>query len=303
VLELLQSRPSISGAELADRLECDIRTVRRYIGKLQDVDIPVESLPGPYGGYRLRPGYRLPPLVLTEEESVVVVLGLVTAQWLGVGVARTAIETALSKISRMLPVAVRRRVDDVARLVVFPQQGQFPETGLVLDLSRACADRRCVRFHYVSGSESTRTVEPYGVAGYQRHWYLVGFCRLRAAIRVFRLDRVSGFETTDETFAPPERFDVQSYIDEAIASQRWRVGVWFEAAPEQVRQAVGGTVTAQEVGCLYEGPASDLDLLARQLLLSRLKFRVVTPPELREALTAVAAEALRYSSEEPRQTV
>ena len=70
VLELLQSHSRLSGAELADRLEVDRRTVRRYVSALQELGVPVESEPGRYGGYRLRPGYKLPPMMFNEEEAL-----------------------------------------------------------------------------------------------------------------------------------------------------------------------------------------------------------------------------------------
>src|SRR6266566_4808550 len=103
VLELLQARPSLSGAELARRLEVDGRTVRRYVMMLQDVGIPVEATHGRNGGYRLRPGFKLPPLLFTEEEATAIMLGLLASSWLEIGQSSLAIEGALAKVSRVLP--------------------------------------------------------------------------------------------------------------------------------------------------------------------------------------------------------
>src|SRR2546423_15359647 len=72
VLELIQSRPSITGPELAERLEMDVRTVRRYITHLQDVGIPVEANIGRYGGFRPRPGFKLPPRIFSGEEGTTI---------------------------------------------------------------------------------------------------------------------------------------------------------------------------------------------------------------------------------------
>ena len=79
-LELLQSRSRLSGAELAERLEVDRRTVRRYIRALQDLGVPIESEPGRFGGYCLRPGYKLPPMMFTEEETLALTLGLLVVR-------------------------------------------------------------------------------------------------------------------------------------------------------------------------------------------------------------------------------
>ena len=75
----LQSGGVRTVAELADRLGVDGRTVRRYVDHLLDLDVPVESVRGRYGGYRLASGYRMPPLMLTDEEALAVLLGLVAA--------------------------------------------------------------------------------------------------------------------------------------------------------------------------------------------------------------------------------
>src|SRR5207244_11434655 len=113
VLELLQSRPSITGPELAERLEMDVRTVRRYITHLQDVGIPVEANIGRYGGYRLRPGFKLPPLIFTEEEATALMLGLLASTWLASGQSAVAIERAVPNSSRVLPMRAAQRLDAV----------------------------------------------------------------------------------------------------------------------------------------------------------------------------------------------
>src|SRR5215208_7534506 len=108
-LEILQDRPFVTGQELAERLEVDLRTVRRYAAAVQQLGFPVEGERGPAGGYRLRPGYKLPPLMLSEDEATAVVLGLAAARRLGLGDADGA-DGALVKIHRVLPDALRRRV-------------------------------------------------------------------------------------------------------------------------------------------------------------------------------------------------
>src|SRR5215470_2631904 len=129
VLELLQARPSITGPELAARLEMDVRTVRRYITHLQDVGIPIEANIGRYGGYRLRPGFKLPPLLFTEEEAVAIMLGLLTSPSLEIEQSSVAVEGALAKVSRVLPLRVRERLQSIGEHLVFfaPQQEARPD--------------------------------------------------------------------------------------------------------------------------------------------------------------------------------
>jgi predicted DNA-binding transcriptional regulator YafY len=110
MLEVLQARGRVSGPELAERLEVDPRTVRRYAVKLEELGIPVEAERGPYGGYRLRPGYKLPPLMLTDDEAAAVVLGLVAARHTGIATQGSGLDEALAKILRVLPTDLRDRV-------------------------------------------------------------------------------------------------------------------------------------------------------------------------------------------------
>src|SRR4051812_48213538 len=119
VLELLQSRPVTTGAEIADRLGVDRRTVRRYVESLHELGIPVEGQRGVGGGYRLRPGYRLPPLMLTDDEAVAVVLGLVAARRLGLELGGDHPEGALEKIHRVLPAPLRSRVEALETTLAF----------------------------------------------------------------------------------------------------------------------------------------------------------------------------------------
>src|SRR5260370_42090225 len=83
LLELLQSGGTRTMTELADRLGVDGRTVRRYVDQLNDLDVPVEAVRGRYGGYRLSPGYRLPPLLLRDHEAHAVLPRLVARRRAG----------------------------------------------------------------------------------------------------------------------------------------------------------------------------------------------------------------------------
>ena len=129
VLELLQSRPVASGREIADHLGVDRRTVRRYIDNLQELGIPVEGQRGVGGGYRLRPGYRLPPLMLSDDEVVMVVLGLAAARRLGLDAGGDHPESALEKIHRVLPTTLRRRVEALEAAVAFTSSETAGRTG------------------------------------------------------------------------------------------------------------------------------------------------------------------------------
>lgn len=294
VLEWLQSRPSMSGPELAERLETDVRSVRRYVQKLQDVGIPIESLPGRYGGYHLRPGFRLPPLIFSEDEATAVILGLLASPWLQVSLPPGAVESTLAKITRVLPETTRNRVESLSRVKVLGDpEGPRVDAATLLSLSRAVTEGCVVELEYQSRETTHRVVEPYGVGGFQGRWYLVGFCRLRQAPRLFRLDRIGALRVLPERFDAPANFDMDVWVNQILAQQPWKVRVRFEASGDEVRRVVGnlGTVEPAEGGQEYTGPTADLDFMARLLLFSGLKFRVVGPPELGQAFTRIADAA------------
>src|SRR5690349_1996995 len=124
VLDLLQSRPGVTAAHLAERLEVEARSVRRYITMLQEMGIPVEAERGRYGGYRLRPGFKLPPLMWTEDEALAITLGLQAVRQLGLAQTMPTIESALAKVERVLPLALRERVQAVQETVVLDLAAQ-----------------------------------------------------------------------------------------------------------------------------------------------------------------------------------
>src|SRR5215469_12615548 len=147
VLELLQSHGHMTGAELARRLEVDIRTIRNYIETLIDLGIPVEAERGRYGAYRLRPGYKLPPLIFTEDESLALTLSLMMAREHGLAQASPAVESVLAKLERVLPQATRARIQAVEQTVIF-ERSTFqaaPSASAVTTLSVAVQTAQCVR--------------------------------------------------------------------------------------------------------------------------------------------------------------
>src|SRR6266853_4217239 len=157
ILELLQSRQHLSGPELAERLEVNTRTVRRYITMLQDLGIPVEAERGRHGSYRLRPGFKLPPLMFTEDEALALTLGLLAARRLGLTAAAPAVEGALAKIERVLPLALREQVQAVQETLTLDltHSGPTPRTNLVVTLCVAAQQCRRVWLHYSSWQSET----------------------------------------------------------------------------------------------------------------------------------------------------
>jgi predicted DNA-binding transcriptional regulator YafY len=299
VLELLQARPGVNGPTIAAQLEVDRRTVRRYITMLQDLGIPIETSRGPHGGYRLRPGFKLPPLMLTDDEALAITLSLIAAQRQGLSIDPLATAGALAKIERVLPGALRERLQAVRDVVAFHSQDAFPRPdGATLMLLSLAAQRgEQVLLRYQSDGQATeRAIDPYGLVFHWDRWYLAAWCHLRQAPRVFRLDRVRSAQPTLATFTRPAGFDSLAFVLERLASipWGWEVEVLLESSLEAVRQWVPmGSVLLEEgpEGVVLRGQYDHLDRLALHLLLLECPLVVRRPPELRAALQRVAAQA------------
>ncbi len=296
LLELLQSRAEMSGSELAQRLEVDVRSVRRYVTMLRDMGIPVESEKGRYGAYRLRPGFRLPPLMFTNTEILAVILGLMAVRRLGMATSGGS-ESAAAKIERVLPDELRDHVRSLQGVLSLdlPAYASVAEDVLARFSIGAYT---CTRLWIAylggeRGSLTERSIDVYGLVYHTGYWYAVAYCHLRAGLRVFRLDRVQQIQVLDETFVSPPDFDALDYLIKSIATipNGYEVEVVFRATLEQAQYRIPPDVGILEPtpdGIVLRCYADGLDWMAYFLINTRLNFTVIRPPELRVRLREVA---------------
>lgn len=297
VLNLLQARQRITATELAERLEVNTRSVRRYIIMLQDLGIPVEAERGRYGGYRLRPGFKLPPLMWTEEEAVAVTLGLRAAQLLGLAASQPGVTSALAKVERVLPREIQEQVQALQNMVNMHLEAPpiHQESAWVSILSTAAyrGQQTWITYQTKEGAQTGRALDSYGVLYLQGYWYVIGYCHLRQDIRMFRLDRILLVELREEYFTRPQNFDALTYALHSIANMpsRWQASALLETTLEQVHQTVPPTFATLEEradGILLHAAVDDLDHLARFLVNLGCPYLVIQPPELLEALQRLA---------------
>lgn len=241
LLEILQSGGVWTSADLAERLGVDARTVRRYVAHLLDLDVPVESVRGTYGGYRLMPGYRMPPLMLTGDEALAVLLGLLARSAPGEGgSADLAVRTAAGKVLRVLPRHLAAQVDALLEVADLSPGHTAPpdEAQVLLLVAEATRDRRPLTIEHIrDGQVRRRVVRPYGLVAHRDRWYLCGADSLSGEVRTFRVDRIGRVQLGDGRFDPPEQLDVRSLVLEAIATTPWRhrVAVRVRGTTEDVR--------------------------------------------------------------------
>jgi predicted DNA-binding transcriptional regulator YafY len=294
-LEILQQQPFVTGRELARRLEVDVRTVRRYAAALHELGIPVEGERGPAGGYRLRPGYKLPPLMLSDDEATAVVLGLVQARRLGVGTA----DEALAKVRRILPARLRARIEALEATLGFTHAGEEavpPRNETVLLLSEAALRHRRVRVHYTSwrGEDSERELSPYGVVVHAGRWYLAAHDHSRGELRTFRVDRMRDAALGPSTDPPPQGFDAVAHVSRSLARVpwTWEIEVLLETSPAAAAERIPptlGELTEAAGGVLLRMRVEHLDYMARLLAGLDCPFVIRRPDELRAAVDELAA--------------
>ena len=312
LLDLLQSRPGVTAAYLAERLEVEARSVRRYVTMLQDLGIPVEAVRGRYGGYRLRPGFKLPPLMWTEEEAVAVTLGLQAIHQLGLSQTVPTVEGALAKVERVLPQTLREQVQAVQEAVVLDlisRSRPEPSTYMIpLSLAASQGKRVWMRYQARPGEEREREFDCYGLVYHHDRWYAVGYCHLRQNTRVFRLDRIYALEVRDERFTPPANFDCLAYMLQTFAAipSRWLTEVLLQASLEHIREAVPATFATLEetpAGILLRAYDDDLQHTARFLVSLGCPFRVLQPPELVEEIRLLARALLEMTTSDQDEPV
>jgi predicted DNA-binding transcriptional regulator YafY len=301
LLELLQSYRQMSGAELARRLEVDGRTVRRYIVMLQDMGIPVEAERGPYGAYRLRRGYKLPPLLFTDEEAIALTLGLLVVRGLGFPVAGAAVEGALAKTERVMPEKLLAQARGLQEAITFNTSlpAARPQTEFLAQLSTAVLQRLRVRLSYRSfqGDDTERDFDPYGIVYNDGYWYTAGYCHLRRDLRTFRLDRVSALAPGEAAFERPPDFDTLDYVLRSIASAAGPepVEVVLHTTLEQARALLPetlGTLEETDEGVIFRRSGSQLEWVTYYLLSLDCPVEVRRPPAMREWLRLLGERAV-----------
>ena len=304
LLELLQARPLITGREISDRLEIDARTVRRYVEALQRLGIPVEGQRGVGGGYRIRPGYRLPPLMLTDDEAVVVALGVQAAGRLGLGSADAA-EGALVKIHRVvLPDGLRRRVEALEATLDFTSRARrsTPVRGdTVLLLADVIRRRRRVRGTYraYSGDETRRELSPHGLVVHSGRWYLAAHDHLRDDLRTFRVDRMRRLRAISEAAVDaPKGFDAVAYVSTSLARVpwRWEVEVLLELPVGEAARRVPATLAElidEDGRTVLRMRVDSLDWMATILAGLGCGFEIRRPDELRTSVRELAERLAR----------
>ncbi|WP_063020930.1 helix-turn-helix transcriptional regulator [Nocardia niwae] len=308
LLSLLQTRREWSGPELAARLGVTVRTVRRDVERLRELEYPVVASLGAIGGYRLEAGVALPPLLLDDEEAVAITLGLRgAAQGAITGIEESAAR-ALVKLQQVLPSRLRRRVDALDTTTVSlggPAAGPTIDPQVLVTLAAAARDGERVRFRYrdKTDAESGRLVEPHSLVSAGRRWYLVAWDVDRADWRTFRVDRLTSPRPIGTRCAPrvlPAE-DAAGFVTSQLARSRpvrhvvLRVDAPAEALIEAFRVRAEEIEPLDERSCVLRTSADSLEWTALRIAHLDLDFEIVEPSEMKDLLARLGAKLLRAS--------
>jgi predicted DNA-binding transcriptional regulator YafY len=309
LLDILQTGGTRTLRELSERLGVDERTVRRYVDHLLDLDVPVESVRGRYGGYRLAPGYRMPPLMLTDDEAVAVLLGLIGTRRAALDPdAVAAAESAAAKVRRVLPRALTARLAALAAATSFGDDGRSsapPEARTLLTVAGAAVRRQPLAIRYAdrNGRTTERVLQPYGVVALRGRWYATGLDSHSGAVRSFRLDRVTRVDIQDGQFQVPDGFDPVTVVTEAVsgASYPHAVSVRVQGSERAVRMRMKGPIAAIDPADGEPGwmrvrwRVERLDWVPSVLVGLGLPFVIEEPDELRDRVRALADQLASWA--------
>lgn len=303
LLSLLQTHRFWPGAQLAERLEVSPRTLRRDVDRLRELGYDVDALRGAAGGYQLRAGGTLPPLLLEDEEAVAIAVGLRSAAGGSVaGLEETSVQ-ALTKVVALMPPRLRRRMDALkSQTEGLPWSGgPVVDAGVLTTLASACRDDEAVAFDYTAadGTTTARRVEPHRLVNLGRRWYLVAYDRDRQDWRSFRVDRVAGTPTlTGQRFRPRDlpAADAVAFVQEGQRSrpQRYQVRVRLAAPAERITAIMGRWGTVEPAGaeaCVMTINTDSLDWPVLVLANADCDFEVEEPAELTALLARLGRRA------------
>jgi len=215
-LRAVAPRPR-SARWLAGHFEVSVRTVERDISALQQSGVPIWAEPGRTGGYCLDKARTLPPVNLTPAEAVAMAVALRRLE--GTPFRVTA-GSALRKLVAAMPGDDAVAAHELAgRIHLLSGAAARPPVPPVV--ADALSSRRVLRIGYGdrAGASTRREIEPMGYVGTATHWYLVAWCRLRDAVRVFRTDRITSVSVTAELPAPRSLRAADLDIPHGIVSQ------------------------------------------------------------------------------------
>jgi predicted DNA-binding transcriptional regulator YafY len=300
---LLQRQPGKKAAWLANELGVSIRTLHRYLTTLDEMGIPVYSERGPYGGFSLVRGYKMPPLIFTPEEAAAVFLGTSLVGELWGRLYQEAAASALVKMDNILPDEQRGEAAWARRTLVVSGMHQFDVEPLAVTLEtlrHAVHNRVRLSLNYRGLGKmqaTTRLMDAYALVFRWGWWYVVGFCHLRQALRTFRVDRIQNLTLLDDHYEIPVEFNIHDYLrsepqPEALVEARLQFLPQATGLVHSLAFNWSSLENQPDQSVIVTLAAYDLDYAAQMVISFGTLVRVLEPKALRERVISNAAAVL-----------
>ncbi len=301
LIMLLQRKPNQKAADLAKELGISVRSLHRYFNLLEEIGIPVYAERGPYGGFSLVRGFRMPPMIFTPEEAVAIYLGTNLVESIWGDLYQDGARGALAKLENVLPAEQLNEIRWAQRSLVTTGINQVTReavSGTLLLIRHAIREQRTIICQYRTGgkqNDTQRTIHPYALLHRWGWWYVVAYCTTRQANRAFRLDRIEKPLLTDMTFTTPPDFDIQHYLATEFEQQSLiTILLHFSKELEGVvhdYRAWWKTIEKQKDGStLVSLEMPELTYPAKLVLSYGPGVEVLEPPELRKMVSVMAKQ-------------
>ncbi|GIQ69092.1 YafY family transcriptional regulator [Xylanibacillus composti] len=191
----INAKRSFTVKELADEFGLSTRTITRDLQELSELGVPVYSVQGRGGGYKLLQERLLPPISFTEHEAVAMFFACQTMDYFGSLPFGEGADAALHKFYHYLPADVREQIDRLKNRIMFWSPYRFMSAEVLQTLLHSIMVRSVVTIEYKSSSGvSERNIQPIGLYASSGYWYCPAYCFTREDMRQFRADRILSAE-------------------------------------------------------------------------------------------------------------
>jgi len=308
ILWMLNSGSKITGKQIAEKLEVNIRTVYRYIDSLCASGVPIISDSGQNGGYRLLSNFIHAPLFFDIEEQKALLQASVFANESGYPFSE-----ALNKATQKIKMYANQEQENIIKrhLAGFEVLNRdiSPLVKQTLEeLEWAVVKEHSVEIEYRTSRDEelkSRVIDPYGMLYWNNKWYTVGFCHLRNEMRSFRVERIFRIGRTQMRFKRPEAFLTREFFIQNLLPDS-------ESKSRLARVVIYGRSEALDDLCIHwflghylEARTSNqavflldekaLHAYVPHFLLSYGKsIQVIEPQSLKTKLVAIASELMEY---------
>lgn len=216
ILIQLQSRRIVKAQDIADRFEISLRTVYRDIKALEEGGIPIIGEAGV--GYSIVDGYRLPPVMFTREEAIAFLTAEKLVKKLTDAATSNDFTSAMFKIKAVLKSSEKDFIEDLdSHIEVLKSRRQLQSRSnltLLPLILKSISAKKAIEINYFTQyrqEQTQRCIEPIGIIYLENYWHLIAFCRMRNAIRDFRLDRINNINLTDDDYRQKHQ-SLQEYL-------------------------------------------------------------------------------------------